>query len=171
MEVPRKSYEPGDFALEVHRARAGLGLFAAQPIAKGACVIEYTGKLLTDEEYEVSSSRYLFDVGGGKVLDGSPRSNRARYINHSCVPNCEPDLHKGRVYIFALRDIAPGEELAYNYGEEYFDEFLGENCRCPKCMPDYPAKAAPAFQEAAAAAARPPEVAAPGLRPKASRRR
>jgi SET domain-containing protein len=162
---------PGNFQLSVHRSRAGLGLFADEPIPKGACVIEYTGRHLTDAEYDMSRSRYLFDLGDGKVLDGSPRWNRARYINHSCVPNCEPELHKRRVFIFALRDIAPGDELAYNYGKEYFDEFIGDNCRCPKCMPDYPARPAPAFRQAAATAARAPQIADGRLRTKAAGRR
>ena len=136
--MPKRNYEPGDFKLAVRRARAGLGLFAADAIPKGACIIEYVGKALTDEEYNASRSRYLFDIGGGKVIDGSPRWNRARYINHSCAPNCEPELRKRHVYIFALRDIAAGEELAYDYGTEYFEQYLGKNCRCPKCMPEYP---------------------------------
>jgi SET domain-containing protein len=130
--MPRKSYKPGDFNLRVGRSRTGLGLFAEQPIPAGACVIEYTGKMLTDEEYARSRSKYLFTVGK-KVLDGTPRSNKARYINHSCVPNCEPTVYKGRIYIHALRDIEPSEELAYNYGEEYFDAHLKGRCLCPKC--------------------------------------
>jgi hypothetical protein len=169
--LPKRVFVPGDFKMSVHRSRAGLGLFADERIPKGSCVIEYTGKHLTDAEYDASHSRYLFDLGDGKVLDGSPRWNRARYINHSCVPNCEPELNKKHVYIFALRDIAPGEELAYDYGKEYFDEFIGENCRCPKCMPDYEVKTAPAYRQAAAAATRPPEIAAVRTRKKASQRR
>jgi hypothetical protein len=143
--MPRKSYEPGKFDLAVRRARTGLGLFAAGPIPKGACIIEYTGKLLTKEEYKASNSRYLWDIGPGKTLDGSPRSNRARYINHSCRPNCEPDVYKRRVYIYAKRDIQPGEELAYNYGKDYFKEYIGKNCRCLKCMPEAPGKPARAI--------------------------
>jgi hypothetical protein len=138
--MPRKSYQPGDFSLAVRRARTGLGLFARGPIPKGACIIEYTGKLLTREEYLASNSRYLWDIGPGKTLDGAPRSNRARYINHSCKPNCEPDVYKRRVFIYALRDIQPGEELSYDYGKDYFDEYIGKNCRCLKCMPETPAK-------------------------------
>src|SRR5690606_3438983 len=92
----KRSRKPGNFNLAVRRSRTGLGLFAAEPIPRNACVIEYTGRHLTDEEYNRSRSRYLFDLGNGKVLDGSPRWNKARYINHSCVPNCEPELHKGR---------------------------------------------------------------------------
>ena len=131
----KAKYTPGDYGLAVRRSRTGLGLFALEPIPKGACIIEYTGRLLTDEEYARSRSRYLFDIGGGKVLDGSPRTNRARYINHSCVPNCEPDLYKRRPFIMAIRDIAAGEELAYNYGEDYFAEYLKGICLCPKCAP------------------------------------
>jgi hypothetical protein len=138
--MPRKSYQPGDFSLAVRRARTGLGLFAKGPIPKGACIIEYTGKLLTREEYLASNSRYLWYIGPGKTLDGAPRSNRARYINHSCKPNCEPDVYKRRVFIYALRDIQPGEELSYDYGKDYFDEYIGKNCRCLKCMPETPAK-------------------------------
>jgi SET domain-containing protein len=139
--MPRKSYQPGDFNLKVRRSRTGLGLFAEQVLPAGACVIEYTGRMLTDEEYARSRSKYLFTVGK-KVLDGTPRSNRARYINHSCVPNCAPTVHKGRVYIHALRDIQPGEELAYNYGEEYFDAYLKDRCLCPKCRAEREAAAA-----------------------------
>jgi hypothetical protein len=157
--MPRKSYKPGDFDLVVRRARTGLGLFAKGPIPRGACVIEYTGKLLTRKEYLASNSRYLWDIGPGKTLDGSPRSNRARYINHSCKPNCEPEVHKQRVYIYALRDIQPGEELGYDYGKDYFDEYIGKDCRCLKCMPE---------TKPAEAVARPrPLKAAKPARPKA----
>lgn len=100
------------------------------------------GRILTDEEYERSRSRYLFDLGNGKVLEGTARANKARYINHSCRPNCESEVHRGRVFIHATRRIRPGEELVYNYGKEYFDAYLGENCLCPKCSPPAPAVAA-----------------------------
>lgn len=158
-KMAKRSFVPGDFKLAVRRSRAGLGLFAGEAIPKGACIIEYTGKHLTDEEYNASRSRYLFDLGDGKVLDGSPRWNKARYINHSCVPNCEPELNDRRVYIFAVRKIEPGEELAYDYGKEYFDEFIGENCRCPKCMP-----LEPAGKAAAAAASKAPSRSSRGKR-------
>jgi hypothetical protein len=141
--MPKKSYTPTDFHPKLRRSRTGLGLFATELIPANACVMEYTGKILTDAEYDASRSRYLFDLGNGKVLDGSPRWNRARYINHSCAPNCEAELHKGHVYIHALRDIQPGEELSYDYGSEYFEAFIGENCRCLKCMPAEPAAVAP----------------------------
>ena len=109
-------YTPGDFTLKVRRSRAGLGLFAADPIPRHACIIEYTGRLLTDEEYEKSRSRYLFDLGNGKVLDGSPRWNKARYINHSCVPNCETEVRKKHIYIRAARHRAGRAGLRLRQG-------------------------------------------------------
>ncbi len=136
--MPKKKLVPGDFDLAVKRSSAGLGLFAQEPIAKGACVIEYTGNLLTPEQYQNSNSRYLFDVGRNRTIDGAPRWNRARYINHSCRPNCDIEIQKGRVFIQARRNIKPGEELSYDYGKEYFDEYIGKNCRCLKCMPVQP---------------------------------
>jgi SET domain-containing protein len=131
----RKTYKPGDYDLAVRRSRTGLGLFTESVIPKGACVIEYTGVELTPEQEERSRSRYLFEIHSRKTIDGAPRWNTARYINHSCRPNCEPNIHKGRVYIHALRKIKPGEELNYDYGKNYFDEFLKDICGCPKCQP------------------------------------
>lgn len=131
--MPRLSYTPGDFELVVRRSKTGLGLFAESEIPKGACVIEYKGPQLTPEQEEKSRSKYLFEVHSRKTIDGTPRWNTARYINHSCRPNCEPNIYKGRVYIHALRRIRPGEELNYDYGTNYFNEFLKDICACPKC--------------------------------------
>jgi SET domain-containing protein len=133
--MPRKSYTPGDFDLVIRRSPTGLGLFSESEIPKGACVIEYKGPQLTKAEEEKSNSRYLFEVHARKTIDGTPRWNTARYINHSCRPNCEPNIYKGRVYIHARRRIRPGEELNYDYGRNYFKEFLKDICACPKCKP------------------------------------
>lgn len=131
----RKSYSPGDFNLLVKRSKTGLGLYTEEEIPKGACVIEYTGRPISAEEEEKSRSRYLFEISARKTIDGAPRWNTARYINHSCRPNCEPNIYKGRVYIHARRRIKPGEELNYDYGKAYFNQYLKEVCRCPKCEP------------------------------------
>ena len=132
--APRKSYIPGDFALKIGRSSAGMGLFAEAPIPKGACVIEYTGRELSKDEWYTVKSKYLFEVTKQKTIDGSPRWNLARYINHSCRPNCEPEIHRARVYIRAKRAIKPGEELCYNYGPDYFRDFIEPHgCRCEKC--------------------------------------
>ncbi len=131
--MPRLSYTPGDFDLVVRRSKTGLGLFTDSDIPKGACIIEYKGKLLTRDQEETVNSKYLFEVNSRKTIDGAPRWNTARYINHSCRPNCEPNIYKGRVYIHARRRIKAGEELNYDYGTNYFNEFLKEICACPKC--------------------------------------
>ncbi len=133
--MPKMSYKPGAFALQVRRSRSGLGLFTQEGIAKGACVIEYVGPQISAEQEANSRSKYLFEITARKTIDGAPRWNKARYINHSCRPNCEPNIYKGRVFIHAKRKIKPGEELAYNYGENYFNEYLKGVCRCAKCKP------------------------------------
>jgi uncharacterized protein len=132
----RMTYVPGDYELRVGRAKTGLGLFAEGDIPKGACVIEYKGPEVPKHKEESINSLYLFEVNARKTIDGSPRWNTARYINHSCRPNCEPNIHKGRVFIHALRRIKPGEELAYDYGKSYFNEYLKDVCACPKCKPE-----------------------------------
>jgi SET domain-containing protein len=133
--MARLSYKPGDFDLVVRRSKTGLGLFAESEIPKGSCIIEYFGPQLTAEEEEKSRSKYLFEVHSRKTIDGALRKNTARYINHSCRPNCEPNIYKGRVYIHSLRHIRPGEELNYDYGTNYFNEFLKGICACEKCKP------------------------------------
>jgi len=148
--MPRKSYIPGEFDLIVRRSKTGLGLFAESEIPKGACVIEYTGVQISREQEEKSRSKYLFEIHTRKTIDGAPRWNTARYINHSCRPNCEPNIHKGRVFIHARRKIKPGEELNYDYGKNYYREYLKEICACPKCED----KRATTAKQTAAAAAR-----------------
>jgi hypothetical protein len=138
--MPRLSYKPGDFDLVVRRSRTGLGLYAASEIPKGACVIEYTGVPITAEQEAKSRSKYLFEISARKTIDGAPRWNTARYINHSCRPNCEPNIYKGRVFIHARRRIKPGEELNYDYGKNYFNQYLKDICGCAKCKPEAPAK-------------------------------
>jgi uncharacterized protein len=119
--------------LIVKKSFAGLGLFATAPIKKGSFIIEYSGPLLNDEEVEVKGGKYLFALGSKWTIDGTNRRNIARYINHSCVQNnCEPIQYGMRMKIRATKNIKPGEELHYNYGKEYFDEFIGKHCRCPK---------------------------------------
>jgi SET domain-containing protein len=133
----RKSkFTPGGFRLAVKRASAGRGLFAEEPIPKGACVIEYVGRTLTEEEESTSRSRYLFEVTKTKTIEGWNKKNTARYINHSCRPNCEIEIRKKRVFVMAKRAIKEGEELGYDYGKNYFDSFIKPlGCRCIKCAP------------------------------------
>lgn len=127
-------FTPGDFDLRVRRSSAGLGLFTESAIPKGACIIEYVGREISKEESETSKSKYLFEISKNKTIDGKPKWNKAGYINHSCRPNAESEIHKGRVFILATRSIKPGEELTYDYGKEYVDEHIKPfGCRCAKC--------------------------------------
>lgn len=127
-------FVPGGFKLLVKRSTAGLGLFAGEAVPKGACVIEYVGRVVSKEETETSKSRYLFEISKKKTIDGKPKMNKAGYINHSCRPNCETEIHKGRVFVLSIKAIQPGEELTYDYGKEYVDEFIKPfGCKCTKC--------------------------------------
>jgi SET domain-containing protein len=128
--MPRKPYRVG-------RSRTGLGLFATAPIQKGAVIVEYTGRRITHaqaERMEARGARYVFELNSRWSIDGSSRRNMGRYANHSCRPNAESDLVKGRLILRAIRTINPGDEITYDYGEEYFELFLKRvGCRCEWC--------------------------------------
>ena len=120
--------------LKVKKSSAGLGLFTLEDIKKGSYILDYTGELITQEEADRRGGRYLFEINSKWTIDGKGRENKARYINHSCDPNCETDIVGRRVKISAIKNIKAGEELTYDYGEEYFDEFLKPmGCRCAYC--------------------------------------
>ena len=127
-------FTPGDFDLRVRRSSAGLGLFTERAIPKGGCIIEYVGREISKEESETSKSKYLFEISKKKTIDGKPKWNKAGYINHSCRPNAESEIVKGRIFIMATRAIKPGEEITYDYGKEYVDEHIKPfGCKCAKC--------------------------------------
>lgn len=130
----KTKYEPVGYKLLVKRSIAGLGLFAGEPIKKGTCIIEYVGRVISEAEEYTSRSKYLFSINSKKTIDGQDRSNTARYINHSCHPNAEAEVIKGRVFIMAIKNILPDEEIFYDYGEEYWNEHIKpKGCRCRKC--------------------------------------
>jgi SET domain-containing protein len=128
----------------------GNGVFAVAPISKGERVIRYKGRLRTHAEVDAeygdeneTGHTFLFTLNDDYVLDANVDGNIARWINHSCKPNCEssheedakgrPD--RDRIYIEALRDIRPGEELTYNYGIVLDEPHTAKNkrlwaCRC-----------------------------------------
>jgi SET domain-containing protein len=136
MQTIRRHFSPGEYALRVGQSRTGRGLFAQQGIPKGACVIEYIGCPVTEKEQYENRGKYLFWTGKDTMINGNIPTNTARYINHSCAPNCEIDIRKKRIYVFALRRIKPGEELTYDYDEEYFDMHIKpKGCLCKKCSP------------------------------------
>ena len=129
-KTPRKPYRVG-------RSRTGLGLFATAPIKKGAFIIEYKGRRITNaqaEKLEARGSRYMYELNSRWTLDGSSRRNIARYANHSCRPNAESDVVRRQVILRAIKNIKPGDEITYDYGSDYFEIFLEPaGCRCDKC--------------------------------------
>lgn len=130
-----KKYQNIARELEVKRSRTGLGLFTSAPIERKGFVVEYIGEVLSRRAADERGGKYLFETNPERFLDGRSRSNLARYINHSCRPNCEVDVRRGRVLVFAKRGIKAGEELSYDYGKEYFDEYIKPyGCKCDKCQ-------------------------------------
>ena len=121
------------FRLTVLRSHSGRGLFTQERIAKGSFVIEYLGRPATAKQIKENRGKFLFWTSDVSMIDGNVPTNTARFINHSCAPNCEVRIRNRRIYIFALRTIQPGEELSYDYGEEYFERHLAGICRCSKC--------------------------------------
>jgi len=116
----------------VRRTATGLGLFTLRDIPSGKRIIEYTGTIITNEEADERGGKYLFELDEKYAVDGHSRSNKARYINHSCGPNAEGLTTGKRIWIWALRNIKAGEELTINYGKEYLDAHI-ERCKCEKC--------------------------------------
>ena len=120
--------------LMVKRTATGLGLFAIKPIPAGKKIVEYTGQIITLEEANKSRSKYLFELDDKRTIDGSSRSNIARYINHSCEPNAKGFTTSNRIWIWSLREIKAGEEITINYGEQYMDTHI-KLCKCETCAP------------------------------------
>jgi len=121
----------------------GNGVFAVDDLAEGETLIEYKGEVISWKEAlrrhphdpAQPNHTFYFHIDDGRVIDGNVKGNAARWINHSCEPNCEADEIDGRVYIKALRNIAAGEELNYDYGliidEPYTPKLLSEfPCWC-----------------------------------------
>jgi len=122
----------------VGRSRTGLGLFATEPIKKGTKIVRYFGPLLDckKKKDDAVENKYLFELNGRWTIDGSVRENVARYINHACKPNAESDVRprKRKVFIRAIKNIEPGEEINYDYGTDYFKAYLKPiGCKCAAC--------------------------------------
>lgn len=116
----------------------GMGGFARVPIEAGTEIIEYVGERISKEESSrrcEQNNPFIFGLDAEQDLDGNVPWNPARFINHSCAPNCEALDDEGRIWVVALRDIAPGEELTFNYGYS-LEEYRDHPCRCgaPDCV-------------------------------------
>lgn len=129
---------PSKKPYRVGRSPTGLGLFATKPIKKGTKIIRYFGPLLDSKKKkdDAIENKYLFELNDRWTIDGSVRKNIARYINHACKPNAESDVkpRKRRVFIRAIKNIEPGEEINYDYGTDYFKAYLKPiGCKCAAC--------------------------------------
>jgi hypothetical protein len=126
----------------------GSGVFATRAIKKGERIIEYLGERVShkeaDRRYELKdegdSHTFLFIVDSKTVIDAGTDGNDARFFNQSCDPNCESTVERKRVFIDAMRDIAAGEELTYDYqiyrdwdDPENIDQVFACRCGSPKC--------------------------------------
>lgn len=131
-----KTPTSGTEIYRVGKASAGLGLFATTLIRRGTFIIEYTGDRITVDEANRRGGQYLFEVNSKLTIDGTGRQNTARYINHSCRPNAEAAIKRGgRVFISAKKDIPAGTEITYDYGKEFWNEYIKpKGCRCEKCV-------------------------------------
>jgi hypothetical protein len=122
----------------IGRSCTGLGLFATRPIKKGTKIVRYFGPLLDckKKKDDAVENKYLFELNNRWTIDGSVRENVARYINHACKPNAESDVRprKRKVFIRAIKNIEPGEEISYDYGTDYFKAYLKPiGCKCAAC--------------------------------------
>ena len=123
----------------------GPGVFAKKNILKNTKVIQYIGEKITRSEgnkrsekrlkkylhSQTDGSVYIFELNKKYDIDGNPKYNKARYINHSCDPNCEVDIINNEIWISSIKKIKKGEELSYDYGFEFDkDDFKDHICKC-----------------------------------------
>jgi SET domain-containing protein len=135
-----------DKPILVRRSRIhGRGVYATRPIAEGDRIIEYVGERISSEQADAECAddeamarhhTFFFAVDDDTVIDGGRGGNESRFINHSCDPNCEVVVERKRIFIQALRDIQPGEELFYDYWYTTDDSYTEADlrriypCRC-----------------------------------------
>lgn len=119
----------------VKRTTTGLGLFTEKPISRDKRIIEYVGPIITNEEVDRRGGKYMFELDKERAVDGSSRSNIARYINHSCRPNAKGYTTGNRIWIWSLKAIPAGAQITINYGKQYFDEHIKPiGCKCDVCV-------------------------------------
>jgi hypothetical protein len=139
--VPQKPSHASGRRIQTRRSGVhGKGVFAVQDIAEGETLIEYVGEVVTWKTAQARhphdpkdpNHTFFFHIDEKHVIDAKVGGNSARWINHSCDPNCEADEQGGRVFIKALRNIRAGEELNYDYGLIIDERYT------PKLKAEYP---------------------------------
>ena len=129
----------------------GTGVIATVDIKKDIKIIQYIGEKVSKKEGDRRSAErikkylnkknegsvYVFELNSKYDIDGSPKYNKARFINHSCNPNCEVDIIKNQIWISSIKNIKKGEELFYDYGYPFDkDDYHDHPCKCKskKCI-------------------------------------
>ena len=122
-----------------------MGIYASKDIPKNTKIIEYIGEKISKKEGDIRSEKrikkylnskktgsvYIFELNSQYDIDGSKRYNTARYINHSCDPNCEVDIKDGEIWISSIKKIKKGDELSYDYGYAFDkDDYKDHVCKC-----------------------------------------
>ncbi len=123
----------------------GTGIFATKDISKGTRIIQYIGDKVTKSEGDrrsalrikkylnssITGSVYIFELNKKFDIDGNVKRNKARFINHSCDPNCEVDISNDEIWISSIKNIKKGSELNYDYGYEFDkDDYKDHICNC-----------------------------------------
>ncbi len=123
----------------------GHGVFAISKIKKNTKIIQYIGEKVTRSEGNRRSEKrikkylnsnktgsvYIFELNKKYDIDGSPSYNKARYINHSCSPNCEIDIINDEIWIKSIKNIKKDEELSYDYGYSFdMNDYKDHTCKC-----------------------------------------
>jgi SET domain-containing protein len=116
----------------------GLGGFAKCKLAKGIRILEYVGEKIDKQESARrcdANNEFIFFLSEHQDIDGNFEWNPARYLNHSCLPNCEAQLDGGHIWLVAARNIESGEELTFNYGFD-LEDYRNYPCSCgsPNCV-------------------------------------
>lgn len=127
------------YAVEVRPSHIdGQGAFAAEPIAGQRKIGEIRGESITVAQARIRATRteriMIVELSDRKAIDFSRSADPMRYTNHSCAPNARLCIRQGRVEFYALRDIAPGEEITVNYGETHHEGRLACRCGAPGCV-------------------------------------
>jgi SET domain-containing protein len=115
----------------------GRGVYAAEFISKGARIIEYTGQRVPDKDApdeENNPHTFIFGLRNGEVINAEIDGNEARWINHCCDPNCEAIEKNDRIFIHAMRNIKPGEELSYDYALEIDEPVTRKSRKLYECL-------------------------------------
>jgi len=142
---------PNEYIYKKKSSIHGWGIFARKAVGKGTRIIEYMGEKITKAEadrrgpllieyakkHKQAGAVYIFVLNKKYDIDGHVSYNTAKYINHSCAPNCEVDIIRGRIWVIALRDIRKDEEISYNYGYD-LDTYDEHPCLCTSsCCPGF----------------------------------